>query len=1081
MKISVKLFSSTFFIILAKVMYDIYFVSNFLLKNQILYTYRAIIVSALIGFILTYIYNVIQKKYPFVISVLYLSVLFLSIPVSLIYIDRPFSNHYILYSIPAYVLFGNTLIFLYFKGVASRVTIIKLFNIEQIIAVAKGLALTIVGGALIYIQSSGSITFFTENVQYAYIFFVIGFLIMLYTIISTPNANEAVENSLIVKVENSFFRLIQSSYYGILLLFGIGIGIILSYISDLYYTNTMITTFHIEDSFKVFGYYVVIFAVLGFVYEIFFRKKLMQYFGLKNNIKILPSTISIFAVLLIIEHFVFLNNPNSEFKFLYFFVLQMLMVSLHFIFENISFPSIFSFLQPVNVNKRHDFFTKSFLVGLTVGVVIAFMSLYYMRPHYFGSSNHFYPFLLAIAAVILIAANIPLFRKYKHELQTLLYSRSKYNAGKITNDISAIKDEDIKQFAGIQFVRYINLLELINPKMSREVVLKTFKSENNFFQRVVLIKASIGQYLEGLTALKEIQETRYFKSSPNKDKILALISRIEEINFRMKQPKYIDQLSISKKENERVFGAKLTYFTDPKEKEFIISRLLRDSQLPVVKSALIAAIEADIETIIPQITNKLNFPALSNAAYSTLLSYDNTFLSSIDKMFYQTGQSERVQLKIIQLYGKIANKEATEFLVKKINHSNQNIVSAVLKSLSRCNIALAEDKTILLKHELDELLKILVWNISFKISLSDSELSDELKDAIENEIRDNYDNVFNLLSLLYDYSSIMLLRDNLFSYDQDKVAFSIELASILFSEDSLKPKIMPLIQPISDVEFVKAMQMYAPTEELSPREILYTLIQRDCKWINQWTKACALNELIKQKFTNCTPVYLSNMINPDTMLAELAAHAMFKTDKSVYLENKNIFKDAYVGLLDQTVLDKIEERSREKVDFPILKYDIINYLKSIDEFSGISGETLKHLSSFILPISLQANEQFEITDNFEIKSFHYILYSGSVSLYINKQKIKTYLKGAFISSLDLLFEYDAEVCLISNEKSVVYQLSPDYFSEQLSQNQDIVVSIIFNTKVNRYAELEDLVKRRPITLINNDKNNLQLVEDVMLN
>jgi hypothetical protein len=1059
MKKALKIFLAVFLLIIAKVIADIPLLSTFLLNINKVNLFNVIGYTSLVGMIIIFLYSKLQQVYPFIYATAFFLFICISIPASYFYFSSIYFSELLLILIPGFIIVGNLLLFIFLRELSTRISDENLFATDKQINFAKYTGLLVGSIIILYLVVERKFLDFTYFQVISLCAFFLAFFALTSLILSTNGGNDILENPQVIKVNNNFRKLIRNPFFLVLIITAISISLVFTFSFKLFVSASLPRYHTYITVVRLLGFYTIFISIIGILYERFLRDKMILYLGIRNSIRLFPIIIVFFAIGILINVLLLKYHATSENYFIYLIVIVMLMGLAHFTFENISLPTTYSFYMPINLDVRNDFYIKSFVLGMLSGIVLAFTITRTITNVFDLQESQVLPYAAILTVILLYYLNsLPVYKNYKKELQNYLNVQSRniiINRGLFRDIINNNPDD----FKGTQYVRYINMLYLTNPVLARKVIELSILSDQNFNQRVGLIKAEKLFMLDVLEDLITIKRSKYFLSSPNRDKIESIIARFNEVNQRMNSQKYVDQLSISKENYERVFGAKLVYYVHNEHKVKIIKRLLKDPELPVVLNAIISGCSSDEKKLIKDISDKLDNPALGNAAYATLYSYGEIIAPILEDVYYETGQTERVQLRIIQLYGEIANEEATDYLLKKLIISNQNIITAALTSLSRCNLMLSEEKTAMLKHELEELCLILTWNLSFCVDLNKSECSKALQQALRVEIDSNYDRMFNLLSLLFDSKSVKLIHSNLFSSDLEKINFALELASVLF-KDEIKLLIFPLLQPLSNDEKVRIMQSQIPTEKLHKRDVLHALIQRESKWINQWTKACALAELVEDFRESDANLLVAHMINPDTMLAELAINALIRLKPDLYYENKAIFGEKFLTLFDNSFLNRIENEHSKVVEFPFLKYEIINYLQEIPELSEISGEILKRLTDNILPIKILAGEIIEEIDNVDIQNYFYVLYSGSVTLLINDQHVKTYGQASFISTIDLLPDEQSKVSLYCDKDSILYRISSFGFIELLTIYDIIPESIIRQTNHKKLGEFEDYVKRR---------------------
>ena len=88
-----------------------------------------------------------------------------------------------------------------------------------------------------------------------------------------------------------------------------------------------------------------------------------------------------------------------------------------------------------------------------------------------------------------------------------------------------------------------------------------------------------------------------------------------------------------------------------------------------------------------------------------------------------------------------------------------------------------------------------------------------LRQAFKEEISHNYEQIFLLLSLIYDTESVSLVKENILSETSEGIAYGIELLD-MFINSELKSKLFPLVDDISVHEKIKSFGTF-----LSKREI----------------------------------------------------------------------------------------------------------------------------------------------------------------------------------------------------------------------------------------------------------------------
>ncbi len=1058
-----KIYFGVFGLILSKVLVDIPLLSIYLYLDKHTQLGLALGQTFGVGMLVILLFNFIHRRYPFIYSIFFVGFvllsqyfIFFSFPGIL---QKPLYNE----AIPAFIVMGNLLLLLLLAAFKQRLLESKLYHADSLINYGKYSAI-IIGSASILVFG---LHFQLTAMFYYYLASILILLIALFSLGSTignsEEYNAILDNQQAVRIQNRSHKLLQNKYFNILILTAILIGSLLYQIFQSYNTKLQLSYAEPVDYSRIWCYYALGLGVLGLAYDKLLKKKIAIHLGIRAALRVFAILALLFTTVLLIGYKAESMLQNQDWNYLFLISVIFLIVLVHFSFEGILWPAFSSLFQPVNDEIRHDFYFKSYALGLVAGFWVS-TQLQHILAQQQVVPHNLIPFIsISITAILYImVVQVPLYKHYKLQLQNYLNQYSQ----KIIAELGIFKRMDTSFFQHLknaQFVRYLNILDLTNPIIARQAIKFGIKTNDNYKQNISLIKAEQHLILELLQDLYKLKADKYFFSSPNRDKISELIDRLEEIKTRLKEINYVEHLSISKKKAERELGALLAVYCSDEVKTAILERLLYDPEERVLLQTIIAGQKCQIESIIERLISCLNTASLGNAAYASLLSCGENIVPQLEASFFKTGQTEKVQLRIIQLYGEIASKEAVENLVQKLNHGNQNIISASLKALKDCMIQLSEDKKVLLFHEVNELCQILVWNLSIHLDINAQCDNQALQKAIQDEIDNNYANLFNLLSLLYDGRSIQLIQNNLFSRDTEKVSFALELAAVLF-KDEMKHLLLPLLQPTPYAEKIKVLRDKVPTESLDTDAVCHLLIQREAKWISPWTKACALAELSQHSNEENYQLLQANMLNRDEMLTEIASQGLLRLNPDLYYENKKLLGKAFDRIASD-ILQVMEAPTDTRKQEPVLKFDIINYLQSIPEFSFIPGSVLKQITNHITSLREPKNTVLEDSSCEQaMPNFFYVLYSGNIALLANQNCVKNYGPGELISSIDLAPEQarwdKGGLRLVCSSHVVAYRIQAAAFIELFTLYQEIPSAIIEHTQENKLKHLQDFNKNQ---------------------
>jgi hypothetical protein len=419
----------------------------------------------------------------------------------------------------------------------------------------------------------------------------------------------------------------------------------------------------------------------------------------------------------------------------------------------------------------------------------------------------------------------------------------------------------------------------------------------------------------------------------------------------------------------------------------------RDLDVRVRQEALFIAGQKKIEGLIPILIEHLSMERYSNIAFASLINIGEQTLAPLETAFYKNGQSNETRVLIIQIYGRLGGNYAIDLLVNKIDYPEKSIVQEVFKSLSQCGYNAADDIRLSVKNALITQASVLCWNMAATIDIRKDMLNKPLANALEEEIEQNYDDLFVLLGLLYDRENILLVRNNMEQGTVDSVGYAIELLDVLL-EDEVKTKIIPLLDDSSYQERVRKLAIQFPKEPHDEVQILVEIINRDYNFLGLYTKACALYAYTLRDGASLSDDILANLFNPSKLLREMAGWATHLLDAEKYFDILKRLPDNIVTDLNNTLLRGAVGQNYH----PNLIFDRIRLFREVDLFEGIPGDLLISIvqEADLLKVPTgQVPDEFLIMESYDI----FIVKSGKVFVESDGLPAVSYSRGNLISPM----------------------------------------------------------------------------------
>ncbi|MDD4603724.1 MAG: hypothetical protein PHF97_07950 [Bacteroidales bacterium] len=358
----------------------------------------------------------------------------------------------------------------------------------------------------------------------------------------------------------------------------------------------------------------------------------------------------------------------------------------------------------------------------------------------------------------------------------------------------------------------------------------------------------------------------------------------------------------------------------------LLIQLIKDTNAEVKKAALISSGKIRRYELWPFIIENLTHPLYSHEAINAVKLIGEPILADLDRFFEKNTDHPQTRLHIIKIYETIGGTQAIHFLRGKINYPEKDLQYQVLISLSNLEYRASVSEIPVIKQAIEESVKIIVWIMASLVDIGGSKETTNIQEALLEEMEKKKEEVFLLLSLIYESKTIRHIREHIESPDTNAKIYALEIGDMLISED-IKELFFPLFEDLSINDRLLRFNVHFPQEKLSSEERLHDIINKDYSKISKWTKACALEVLGQSDYlstpSNCE-LLAANVVNPDPMLSEMAAWVLYHKNKEYFFNTIHRFEKKGNIQLNR-LHQKITARETQKV--PLL-YDEVVALKN---------------------------------------------------------------------------------------------------------------------------------------------------------
>jgi len=884
-----------------------------------------------------------------------------------------------------------------------------------------------------FIDSTYDLLFVSAISSFGVLFFTIW-------IIRDFNVNKAtkVEKGDVKPVEVNFFDLIKDPYLRLLslfLIFSMGASVFVDYT---FYSATEIMYPDEQELTNFLSFFSGTVMIMSFLIQSFVNDIIIGRFGLKVALMTMPLILILFTIGGIVAGHIFGYQVKTE-EFILFFMFtacaKAFTASLKDALEN---PAFKLFFLPIDIKIRFDIQTRIEGVVNELATLLAGAAQIALGLLVFFELIHFSYLILGLAGMVVYLSG-KLFSQYKVTLQKTLTEQKKALKGEGVrneqNTINVIRSEvssknsdrvisGLRIFEKLEPIQFeFTLLDLLNSRMSkvREYAYKKL-DEYLVFEALDIIRKDI----------KTEGDEAVLKAAT------ACVKNLEAAEAYELNDISIRQLVRSTEAKDRIKGARLLVKSN--EDKFLpyLSELLRDINPRVRIAAMTTAGKIRRPEIWPNLVENLHLATYGNSAMSALTHSGEAAFHAIDTSFYKTGQYKATMLRIVQLLGRIGGKSAIDLLWKKIDFPDKKIVSEILLSLSYIGFAARDFQAARIKIAIESEIGDIAWNIKAVLDIpEENEIDMMIRDAFREEDKQNYENIFMLLSMIYDPQNVTLVRENIQDGTTDSITFAVEMLDI-FVEEELKPKLLPVMDELKVDDRLAKLQNYYPPEDFeSYYDLLLQIINRDYNRVNRYTKALAFYRISNMTGVEVSDDLIANLFNPDHLLLETAAYTIYKLDQSAYHLHTKRLKSGVKKELDKAIVPPVFQGEGEDYHQKLLLIERVLLLKEVPEFKRVSGELITYIAEELDEIRL--NEGTTLVDAGESGNTPvYIVVEGNVDVYQDDVLIDQKSRGGLVGHELILDTNKFEYTALTRNRCTLLVLRKEELLDLMSKHIEII-------------------------------------------
>jgi AAA family ATP:ADP antiporter len=987
----------------------------------------ALLLSGAVGLFVTIVYNFFQNRIPFGVLATISLIVLTALTAFIEFGEKVFSDPNTIYyfGFAAFIPFSYIIV-LIFWGAFGR-----LFNLRQskrlIGSVDQGAMIASFLAFFLIPQALGLENFHEDRLYTVSLVSILAFTVLfvyLNTKFMGKERTFAQEKTMYRKVNlASFF---SNPYLRYVSLFVIVSMIAVNFVD---YNFLKVTTQYMKgDGLASFiSYFEMSIVIFALLFDLLAVDRIIKEYGMRVSLLINPILIGFFVAIGVLMGY--LNSQDASFFIGYFIVIAISKLFIKSIKETLDETSFKLYLIPIESDVRIDINTK------IQGTVTAFASLIS------GGLLYIFATKSTLENVVYITAfTLPFFAAWYFVTNKMHVSyrkslRDSLSRGKEKSklkkqkeySLSTLLEKEVNSTAEDKVIYGLKLMEKLEPALFENAVVRLTDSSSAKIKAFATAKVkAIG--IEPDSAKTTTRSLAESALSASEDSDLLGIT-----------PDKLIRLSKSGKQPDRILAAKLLRKMNSPRTIFVLLELLRDVDPRVRLEALYTARKVQRAETWPVLIELLGSPTFSHQAAAALKQVGEPVLPVLEAAFHKSGQSDLVMLRIVQIMGKIGSRQALELLWRKADYPDKRIVKQILYSLRFINYKAQgreiRDVNSLLEAEMSKT----IWNLAAINELPDEPHFKFLREALHEEVADNYDQIIMLLSILYDPESLQLVRENIDSGDPDNLQFAIELLD-LFIDPELKPKLLPLLDDTSTIDKLNQLQIHFPRESYNPIQVINYILNRDYNYNNRWTKVCAIHASAYIKDFRISRGLVAQMFNADKLLQETAAWVIYNKDRAGYEKIAERLPAKDKRFLDASIennqlLDGLN-------DGFFLFIEMVMFIKQTPAFRNIHGLLLSDLADKIIPIDMDAREKIKFND--EGNNPVFIVAHGEIKLWSNNDLITTLNRGDVHGEIFEQHELQNVTTIEATERSVVFKINLMDFYFVLANHHELVQGLIRN-------------------------------------
>ena len=386
------------------------------------------------------------------------------------------------------------------------------------------------------------------------------------------------------------------------------------------------------------------------------------------------------------------------------------------------------------------------------------------------------------------------------------------------------------------------------------------------------------------------------------------------------------------KDDKTLLARKLLLDTRPPQTTQIL-RLLRDNSVTIRSVGMMLIGKFRMKDMVQEVCEGLENPALRSTAFKVLSDLGPDARDQLQRYYMISAGNVEISRAILRILASEKSEESNIFLFSRLWSNSRIIKEEALDLLLKNNFRCPAHEKDHIHQLISDVIGILTWNLAAKIS-ADRNGDQSLAGPLSKETERWNLFLFGLLSVTYDSGSISRIRENLESGTVGSVNFALEMIDMVIDE-SLKPKLIPLLDVVPDETKVKNLFNFYPGDIPEFTSLVDGILNRDYNLLGIWIRASALRNITALDNETLAESVKALLFSPELILQEEAARLTARSERDIF--------ESVSGRIKESLKEKIEKFMFRNAPSPGDVFEKTEFLSAV--FKGTNEETLISLAS----------------------------------------------------------------------------------------------------------------------------------------